>query len=178
MNVKFKIWCIIRMVTIWQKYWHDGQIKWPSPKGPTAAQTLGFTTLQGQSFTTQGQWFMMIYATIFGECTIKHVWTFHQLRMLHFCDNRTLPEASLTRTRTHLVPTFWPSYHLQRTRCSVWSVFVSWPLQKNLKSLKCIWSKIEISFFLFNQIWLQNTKTSKIKRNLGRGILFLLQFGA
>ena len=131
MNVKFKIWCIMRMVTIWQKYWHDGQIKWPSPKGPTAAQTLGFTTLQGQSFTTQGQdlnvidqqWFMMIYATIFGKCTIKHFWTFHQLRMLHFCDNRTLPEASLTRTRTHLVPTFWPSYHLQRTRCSVWSLF-------------------------------------------------------
>ena len=47
------------------------------------------------------------------------------------------------------------------------SVFVSWPLQKNLKSLKCIWSKIEISFFLFNQIWLQNTKTSKIMRYHG-----------
>ena len=104
----------------------------PSPKGPTAAQTLGFTTLQGQSFTTQGQdlyvidqqkWFMMIYVTIlasvqwfiFGHSTSYECYI--------FCDNRTLPEASLTRTRTHLVPTFWPSYHLQRTRCSVCSLF-------------------------------------------------------
>ena len=48
------------------------ELKLSSPKGPTAAQTLGFTTLQGQSFMTQGQdlyvidqqCFMMIYATI------------------------------------------------------------------------------------------------------------------
>ena len=132
MNVKFKIWCIIRMVTIWQKYWHDGQIKIATTKRSDRSTNFGIHHFAGAVFYDTRSGFVRDRSTVIHDDLCHNFWRMYNKTCLDippvtnvtfFCENRTLPEASLTRTRTHLVPTFWPSYHLQRTRCGVWSLF-------------------------------------------------------